>query len=157
VSGHAPHARASSGPRELELDVGDLELVGGGLEPSGSGGSGPPTKDIELQLEELERFSEMRFEQAGGAKGRGTGPKPPSGESLDILPAGKDSLASDVLSSQWQMDSGLWDEVATKLDLARAYVEMEDPDAARLILEEVAQEGTPDQKAEAKEMLARLR
>ncbi len=32
--------------------------------------------------------------------------------------------SSDLLSSQWQMDSGLWDETATKLDLARAYVEM---------------------------------
>jgi pilus assembly protein FimV len=67
-----------------------------------------------------------------------------------------DSISSDVLSSQWRMDSGLWDEAATKMDLARAYVEMEDPDAARAILEEVAQEGNEAQQAEAKAMLAKL-
>lgn len=67
-----------------------------------------------------------------------------------------DSMNSDVLSSQWKMDSGLWDEVATKMDLARAYVEMEDPDAARAILEEVAEEGSEEQQAEAKELLSRL-
>jgi pilus assembly protein FimV len=77
-------------------------------------------------------------------------------DSLDITPVGKDSVASDVLSSQWQMDSGLWDEVATKIDLARAYMEMEDPEAARVILEEVVAEGNDEQKAEAKEMLSRL-
>ncbi len=31
--------------------------------------------------------------------------------------------SSDLLSSQWQMDSVSWDEIATKLDLARAYVD----------------------------------
>ena len=39
---------------------------------------------------------------------------------------------------------------------ARAYMEMEDSDAARVILEEVAEEGNEDQRAEAKEMLERL-
>lgn len=48
------------------------------------------------------------------------------------------------------------DEAATKLDLARAYIEMEDSDGARDILDEVVAEGTAIQKAEAKEMLARL-
>jgi pilus assembly protein FimV len=152
MSGQASKQPASSMPRELELDINDLELVGGN--PVTSGGS-PPTADMELRLEELERFSEMSL-GAGETQGRGASSQAPRGESLDILPAGKDSLASDVLSSQWPMDSGLWDEVATKLDLARAYVEMEDPDAARVILEEVAQEGTADQRAEAKDMLARL-
>lgn len=48
------------------------------------------------------------------------------------------------------------DEAATKLDLARAYIEMEDSDGARDILDEVVAEGNPSQKAEAQEMLARL-
>lgn len=69
---------------------------------------------------------------------------------------GGDNLSSDVLSSQWRMDSGLWDEAATKMDLARAYIEMEDPDAARTILEEVMQEGNAEQRAEAKALLAKL-
>jgi pilus assembly protein FimV len=64
--------------------------------------------------------------------------------------------SSDLLSSQWQMDSGLWDETATKLDLARAYVEMGDQDSARGILEEVANEGNEEQRSEAAQMLRAL-
>lgn len=48
------------------------------------------------------------------------------------------------------------DEAATKLDLARAYIEMGDSDGARDILEEVALEGDEEQKAEAKELLKNL-
>lgn len=48
------------------------------------------------------------------------------------------------------------DEAATKLDLARAYIEMGDNDGARDILDEVVGEGDETQKTEAREMLARL-
>ncbi|WP_305857800.1 FimV/HubP family polar landmark protein [Balneatrix alpica] len=48
------------------------------------------------------------------------------------------------------------DEVATKLDLARAYIDMEDADGARDILDEVLQEGTDAQKQEAEELLAAI-
>ena len=48
------------------------------------------------------------------------------------------------------------DEAATKLDLARAYIEMGDADGARDILEEVALEGNEDQKAEAQDLLKNL-
>lgn len=45
------------------------------------------------------------------------------------------------------------DEVATKLDLARAYIDMGDKDGARDILDEVMEEGGPDHKAEAEKLL----
>ena len=45
------------------------------------------------------------------------------------------------------------DEVNTKLDLARAYVEMGDEDDAREILQEVLAEGDDDQRREAQEIL----
>ncbi len=48
------------------------------------------------------------------------------------------------------------DEAATKLDLARAYVEMGDSDGARDILEEVSIEGSDEQKAEAQDLLKNL-
>ncbi|MCG6941124.1 MAG: hypothetical protein LJE69_07725 [Thiohalocapsa sp.] len=76
-------------------------------------------------------------------------------ETVDGGPAG-DSISSDVLSSQWRMDSGLWDEAGTKLDLARAYIEMEDADAARAILEEVVQEGSEEQREDASALLAKI-
>jgi pilus assembly protein FimV len=48
-------------------------------------------------------------------------------------------------------------EVGTKLDLARAYMDMGDPDGARSILEEVLQEGTSNQKQEAQRLLDSIR
>ena len=48
------------------------------------------------------------------------------------------------------------DEVATKLDLARAYIDMGDGDGAKDILEEVTQEGSDEQKQQASELLERL-
>ncbi len=47
------------------------------------------------------------------------------------------------------------DEIATKLDLARAYIDMGDGDGAREILEEVMQEGSPEQREEASALLQR--
>ena len=48
------------------------------------------------------------------------------------------------------------DEVATKLDLARAYVDMGDHDGARDILDEVVSDGDEAQRKEAQEILGRL-
>lgn len=48
------------------------------------------------------------------------------------------------------------DEAGTKLDLARAYVEMGDAEGARDILEEVAKEGSEEQQQEAQRLLGEL-
>ena len=45
------------------------------------------------------------------------------------------------------------DEIATKLDLARAYVDMGDSDGAKEILKEVISEGTEEQKSEAQTLI----
>jgi pilus assembly protein FimV len=47
-------------------------------------------------------------------------------------------------------------EVGTKLDLARAYMDMGDPDGARNILEEVLNEGSAAQKQEAQRLMESL-
>ena len=47
-------------------------------------------------------------------------------------------------------------EVGTKLDLARAYVDMGDPDGARSILEEVLEEGDDTQQKEAQSIIDAL-
>ncbi|QIK36831.1 hypothetical protein GWK36_01140 [Caldichromatium japonicum] len=85
--------------------------------------------------------------------------KPAEEPSISIdssLSSDRESVPSDLLSSQWQVDSGIWDEVATKLDLARAYIEMNDQEAAREILEEVLNEGRDDQRKEAQALIERL-
>jgi pilus assembly protein FimV len=66
---------------------------------------------------------------------------------LDLgAPAGGGPAASDPK----------WQEVATKLDLAKAYEEMGDKDGARELLNEVLREGDAAQKGQAKQMLSNL-
>ena len=48
------------------------------------------------------------------------------------------------------------DEVATKLDLARAYMDMGDDEGARVILEDVVSTGNEKQIADAKSMMERM-
>ena len=49
-----------------------------------------------------------------------------------------------------------WQEVATKLDLAKAYEEMGDKDGARELLKEVVKEGDSAQQQQAQTMLQAL-
>ena len=49
-----------------------------------------------------------------------------------------------------------WQEVATKLDLAKAYEEMGDKDGARELLGEVMKDGDAAQKGQAQQLLAKL-
>jgi pilus assembly protein FimV len=67
----------------------------------------------------------------------------------------EDALATAADEPDFDFLSGT-DEVATKLDLAQAYIDMGDNDGARDILNEVVTEGDAGQKSEAKEMLSRL-
>ena len=48
------------------------------------------------------------------------------------------------------------DEVGTKLDLARAYIDMGDPEGAKSILNEVIEEGNDSQKGEAESLMGQL-
>jgi pilus assembly protein FimV len=49
-----------------------------------------------------------------------------------------------------------WHEVATKLDLAKAYQEMGDADGAREILEEVVKDGDPAQRDSAEKLMQQI-
>jgi pilus assembly protein FimV len=49
-----------------------------------------------------------------------------------------------------------WDETATKLDLAKAYIDMGDAEGARSILDEVLAEGNEQQKKQAAELVAQI-
>jgi pilus assembly protein FimV len=53
-------------------------------------------------------------------------------------------------------DDATMTEVGTKLDLARAYIDMGDPDGARSILEEVLDEGGEAQQQQARQLLNEL-
>ncbi|KAF0192140.1 MAG: Tfp pilus assembly protein FimV [Gammaproteobacteria bacterium] len=76
------------------------------------------------------------------------------GEDLSS-PEDREFAASDAADDEaFGLDSS--DVVSTKLDLAKAYVDMGDHDGARSILEEVVAEGSDVQKQEARDLLAQI-
>lgn len=64
----------------------------------------------------------------------------------------------DELEDEGSFDGTLAseDEVTTKLDLARAYIDMDDKDSARSILGEVMEEGNAEQKQEAEKIYSQI-
>ncbi|MFZ8987497.1 MAG: FimV/HubP family polar landmark protein, partial [Steroidobacteraceae bacterium] len=81
------------------------------------------------------------------------------GAEIDLLAEGGDEEAPlnfDDLPSPEGLEPLTLSEVGTKLDLARAYVDMGDPDGARSILAEVLKEGSVSQKEEAERLLRSL-
>ena len=67
--------------------------------------------------------------------------------------------ATNIETESAEMPEGAnetWDEAGTKLDLARAYIEMDDKESAQSILEEVAKEGTDNQKNEARDLMNQM-
>jgi pilus assembly protein FimV len=69
--------------------------------------------------------------------------------SLDLGSAEASGAAASGTDPKWQ-------EIATKLDLAKAYEEMGDKDGARELLNEVMKDGDAAQKGQAQQLLARL-
>jgi pilus assembly protein FimV len=73
----------------------------------------------------------------------------------DTAFAATQRLASEDLALP-DLEPVTMSEVGTKLDLARAYMDMGDPDGARNILEEVLSEGSAAQKQEAQRLMESL-
>ncbi len=75
-------------------------------------------------------------------------PRPvPPGETVELAP---EDLSADLDEARTMT------EVGTKLDLARAYVDMGDPQGARSILQEVLDEGDEAQRQQAQQLLDSL-
>jgi len=53
-------------------------------------------------------------------------------------------------------DFGTRDDFGTRLDLARQYMELDDVEGARALIDEVIKDGTPDQRREAESLMAQL-
>ena len=79
------------------------------------------------------------------------------GETPLDLDVGSDPLLNDEDPTGTEgvspLDPQTMTEVGTKLDLARAYIDMGDPEGARSILEEVLDEGDPNQRREAQSLI----
>ena len=67
-----------------------------------------------------------------------------------------DSVTTESVGVKPVENSGRWHEIATKIDLARAYQEMGDSDRAKEALQEVLKDGDIEQQKSAKIILDRL-
>lgn len=85
----------------------------------------------------------------------------PTSDSLESFEFGEDQDFGQEQGVDEDLDSELdflsdADEVATKLDLARAYIDMGDQEGAKDILDEVVGEGNDEQKREAADLLEKI-
>lgn len=132
----------------LDFDVGntgsvDEEPADAGLEMPESSTVGGDDNSLDFDLGELESFSKAEASAELQL---------PAADDLDFdlsTAAGDDEAANEGTLA-------VSDEVATKLDLARAYMEMGDPDGARSILQEVMEEGSDTQRSEAESLLRKV-
>ena len=76
----------------------------------------------------------------------------PGGAALDR----SDPQSIKIIKEESAERNTHWHEIINKIDLARAYQEMDDKDAARQILQEVLQEGDARQQESARLMLGNL-
>ncbi len=77
-------------------------------------------------------------------------------DDADTLAAAAAHLSSEQVPKLPDLEPVTMSEVGTKLDLARAYMDMGDPDGARNILQEVLAEGSASQKQEARRLIDSL-
>lgn len=122
-------------PSDFDLSLADDEPA----KPADVGSFAAQLDEVSAELEQLSAENE------------------PTSEATDTF----DLPASDGLSEDLEGDDDFdflagTDETATKLDLARAYIDMGDAEGARDILDEVVAEGSEAQQQEAREMIAKL-
>ena len=157
VASEEPAAESKGG---LDFDI-DLE-AGSGDTPGGSA-----DQDFAADLaDELSALTE-----SFSAQGEGHVPQPQSaddvaefdfddlGVDLDEIaqhPAAAGTEESAADDGEEPLLASAEDEVSTKLDLARAYIDMGDPDGAKNILDEVLEEGSEGQKHEAEELMQQI-
>jgi pilus assembly protein FimV len=88
--------------------------------------------------------------------GESTGEAPTAAPALDLSAINLDLGTPAEAQAAPASADPKWQEVATKLDLAKAYEEMGDKDGARELLNEVLREGDSAQQGQATQLLGRL-
>ena len=113
--------------------------------------------------ESLERARRMLQDTGSVMPGDGTAVAEPSPDTsgLALTPLDHDTDAVEApVAERFDMDESIYgvetNPMDSKLDLARAYLDMGDEDGARPVLMEVIKEGDLAQRAEARELLLRL-
>jgi pilus assembly protein FimV len=153
----AAAAEESSADNGLDFDVSSLDFnldEGGAAEATDTAEAVAEEEGgLDFDLEGLgsgTAESEAAAEEPALDMGDLSMEEPAAAESAETESLGDlgDELGDDAF--------GEVDEVGTKLDLAKAYVDMGDGDGARSILDEVLEEGDDAQKQQAQELLAQI-
>ena len=118
----------------LDMDMGGLEL-----EADTDVAVAEEEAPLELSMDTEETDEALSFDHSADIVQLDTG-----ADDIDL----DGELDEDIFSNV--------DEVGTKLDLAKAYVDMGDSDGARSILDEVLEEGDDSQKQQAEELLQQM-
>ncbi|HSH29852.1 MAG TPA: FimV/HubP family polar landmark protein [Thiohalobacter sp.] len=126
----APAEAEPEQDNSLDFDPGELESFSTGETQPEAGGEEEPAADLAGEDENMLEFDLGGTGEAAASVGE-------AGEEVEV--------------GEGELQAG--DEVSTKLDLARAYIEMGDPEGARSILEEVMEEGNAAQKSEAEALM----
>ncbi len=178
LSAEAPAADAGPGDAGeltgsgLDFDLGtDTETAA--EEPQATPAEAGAGMDFDLSLGDALPLPEAELPAEPAAEGSGIdfyldmGDSPALPELPETAPANDAGQSADIDMSalSFDLDSGgeaasapanmdaKWQEVATKLDLAKVYDEMGDKDGARDLLTEVLNEGDAMQKQQAKTMM----
>jgi pilus assembly protein FimV len=125
---------AALSDREVDFDLGDVDADGVG---------------------EADADGMHHHHHAHGGNGAGLDLDVGTATVPDTAFTATQKLASDDLALP-DLEPVTMSEVGTKLDLARAYMDMGDPEGARNILEEVMHEGSVAQKQEAQRLIESL-
>ncbi len=130
----------------LDIDLGDLEAESGEFDTEGAG---QEAVGEAIELDDSESLDNMDLESIE---------KELEGlsDNLDSDEVEPLELPEEESSEAISLDLDTTDEVTTKLDLARAYIDMGDNEGAKSILDEVVNEGNDQQKQEAQELLDTL-
>ncbi|MEZ5443537.1 MAG: FimV/HubP family polar landmark protein [Lysobacterales bacterium] len=113
------------------------------------------SQDTEIKRPEVVGFADSGKGDDGGLDFDSGLPE--AAAAVDIgAPEAVESPAEDDFLELDFGSLGESDAVGTKLDLARAYIDMGDPDGARSMLEEVISEGNAGQRSEAEKLLGSL-
>jgi pilus assembly protein FimV len=173
--GHAtPASSSKKAPAPAaELDLGELDFGADALSMDSSSSSNSDSldddfaldfeaSDLGLASDEINDFAEMDtsldlsmdsdMDMSLDMSIEEPAAKPAAAKQSSAMRLDSASGDDDFDISQLSDDV---DEVSTKLDLARAYMDMGDNEGARNILEEVKSEGNTSQKKQAEELLAK--
>ena len=165
IGGEETPAPAAEPDMDFNLDIGTTETAEDdagldfNLDIGGDTAAEEPAAGLDLDLD----MGTTDTADAGGLDfdldiGGGDGDVADAG-GLDFDTGGSDEGSLDLnldASDTADADLGGGDEVGTKLDLAKAYIDMGDPEGARSILDEVMDEGSSTQKEEAQSLLGQI-